>query len=133
HISGMTATSREDVGSAARRNPMVRIVVGHGTPNVGSRGKACPSARAIGGGYIRTYRIITNRSLTRSVWAGWRSPNPALRWVGAVALTLLCHDPLRPVRSRSVSHVPSACGRYRGGRIREHRRPGMDGDRQTGS
>jgi hypothetical protein len=47
HISGMTATSRGNDRSAANRNPMVRIVVGHGTPNVGSRGNACPSARAI--------------------------------------------------------------------------------------
>ncbi len=33
--------------------------------------------------------IFTNRSLTRSVWAGWRAPNPALRWIGAGALGLL--------------------------------------------
>jgi Ca2+-transporting ATPase len=33
--------------------------------------------------------IITNRSLTRSVWAGFRAPNPALRWLGAGALGVL--------------------------------------------
>ena len=33
--------------------------------------------------------IITNRSLTRSVWAGWQMPNPALRWLGAGALAML--------------------------------------------
>jgi Ca2+-transporting ATPase len=33
--------------------------------------------------------IITNRSLTRSVWAGLRAPNPALRWLGAGALGVL--------------------------------------------
>ena len=35
---------------------MVRIVVGQGTPNVGSRGNACPSARAIAG-YSNAYAI----------------------------------------------------------------------------
>jgi P-type Ca2+ transporter type 2C len=32
--------------------------------------------------------IITNRSLTRSIWTDWLTPNPALRWlwVGAVAV-----------------------------------------------
>ena len=33
--------------------------------------------------------ILTNRSLTRSILAGWRAPNPALRWIGAGALGLL--------------------------------------------
>ncbi|HZS11534.1 MAG TPA: cation-translocating P-type ATPase, partial [Nitrospirales bacterium] len=33
--------------------------------------------------------IITNRSLTRSAWSGWRAPNPALRWLGAGALAVL--------------------------------------------
>ncbi len=33
--------------------------------------------------------ILANRSLTRSVWAGWRSPNPALRWLMAGALGVL--------------------------------------------
>ncbi len=33
--------------------------------------------------------IITNRSLTRSAWADWSAPNPALRWLGAGALGML--------------------------------------------
>ena len=33
--------------------------------------------------------IVTNRSLTRSAWAGRRDPNPALRWIGAGAIGLL--------------------------------------------
>ncbi len=33
--------------------------------------------------------ILTNRSLTRSVWVGWRSPNPALQWLVAGALGVL--------------------------------------------
>ena len=33
--------------------------------------------------------ILTNRSLTRSIWTGWRSPNPALRWLMAGALGVL--------------------------------------------
>jgi Ca2+-transporting ATPase len=33
--------------------------------------------------------IITNRSLTRSTWADWWTPNPALRWLGAGALAVL--------------------------------------------
>jgi len=33
--------------------------------------------------------IITNRSLTRSAWAGRRTPNAALRWIAAGALAIL--------------------------------------------
>jgi P-type Ca2+ transporter type 2C len=33
--------------------------------------------------------IFVSRSLTRSVWSGWRSPNPALRWLAAGALSVL--------------------------------------------
>jgi Ca2+-transporting ATPase len=33
--------------------------------------------------------ILTNRSLTRSTWADWWTPNPALRWLGASAVVLL--------------------------------------------
>ena len=33
--------------------------------------------------------IVTNRSLTRSTWADWWTPNPALRWIGAGALAIL--------------------------------------------
>ena len=33
--------------------------------------------------------IMTNRSLTRSAWAGWRTPNAALRWIAAGALGIL--------------------------------------------
>jgi hypothetical protein len=35
---GITVTTRGSDESAASRNPVVRIVVGHGTPKVGSRG-----------------------------------------------------------------------------------------------
>jgi hypothetical protein len=43
---------------------MVKIVVGHGTPNIGSRGKTCPSARAIAG-YNSAYAI---RPQERTYW-----------------------------------------------------------------
>ena len=42
HISGITATGRGNDRSAANRNPMVKIVVGHGTPKIGSLGNCVP-------------------------------------------------------------------------------------------
>jgi Ca2+-transporting ATPase len=33
--------------------------------------------------------ILTNRSLTRSFWIGWRAPNPALHWIAAGAIGVL--------------------------------------------
>jgi P-type Ca2+ transporter type 2C len=33
--------------------------------------------------------IFTNRSFTRPVWTGWRTPNPALRWLVAGAIGVL--------------------------------------------
>jgi Ca2+-transporting ATPase len=33
--------------------------------------------------------IMTNRSLTRSAWTGFRTPNAALRWIAAGALEIL--------------------------------------------
>ena len=41
---------------ASIRNPTVTIAVGHGTPKVGVRGYACPSARTISG-YSKPYAI----------------------------------------------------------------------------
>ncbi len=48
HANGIDDSRIED-GETPMRNPMVRMVVGHGTPNVGIRGYAKPSAHAIPG------------------------------------------------------------------------------------
>jgi len=53
--------------------------------------------------------ILTNRSLTRSVWADWWTPNPALRWLGAGALavlaTILCVPFVRDLFRMSRPHA----------------------------
>ena len=56
--------------------------------------------------------ILTNRSLTRSIWTGWRSPNPALRWLMAGALgvlaTILYVPPVRDLFRMSRPHADDA-------------------------
>jgi len=56
--------------------------------------------------------ILTNRSLTRSIWTGWRSPNPALRWLMAGALgvlaTILYIPPVRDLFRMSRPHAGDA-------------------------
>jgi hypothetical protein len=44
-----TIESQIEGEETAMRNPIVRMTVGHGTPNVGMRGYAKPSAHAIAG------------------------------------------------------------------------------------
>jgi Ca2+-transporting ATPase len=56
--------------------------------------------------------ILTNRSLTRSIWASWRSPNPALRSLMAGALgvlaTILYVPPVRDLFRMSRPHADDA-------------------------
>ena len=56
--------------------------------------------------------ILTNRSLTRSIWTGWRSPNPALRWLMAGALgvlaTIVYVPPVRDLFRMSRPHPDDA-------------------------
>jgi len=49
HNIGTTAASRAPARGAVRSNPAVRIVVGHGTPNVGIRGYERPVSSPIPG------------------------------------------------------------------------------------
>ena len=75
--------------------------------------------------------ILTNRSLTRSFWTGWRAPNPALQWIAAGAIGVLTAIFLRAVDSRAVSHVPTACRRHARDRGGRRRGADLDGDRQA--
>jgi Ca2+-transporting ATPase len=56
--------------------------------------------------------IFTNRSFTRSVWAAWRAPNPALRWLVAgasvVLAAILYVPPVRELFRMSRPHTDDA-------------------------
>jgi Ca2+-transporting ATPase len=56
--------------------------------------------------------ILTNRSFSRPVWTTWRTPNPALRWLGAgaagVLATILYLPPVGDLFRMSRPHAVDA-------------------------